>query len=360
MCSSSSFLLSATLFSSLLTGYEPSPFLCAGLRGHTLDDLRPLAYTLWNTDFLSQATSRDLAKFYSTQDYVPQGNRIDVLNISKMYLELDQVVHSELYVVDPTLSETDRDARLAEIKAHTTAIQREVIAREATKKLANQRSAAHTFLVSAISTNLQRLYQATTCPFELFEHIKTRFESNPMNNNPTVIVSYLCTVKFTDESCIDTLSVELIDQVKRYRVSMTPPSFKPLDPSTISSVDFHNHIWNYYTLCTMSDTFISDKNRDRSPTRPFIHEGNRLNGFANTHILSHHFIPSSTLNRVLQRPNPPSVLLKVFKPGSAPLCDVFASPPHELPLIAATTLAPITDEPGKLPDHLPSPVDAGD
>ncbi|RHZ25009.1 hypothetical protein DYB37_008062 [Aphanomyces astaci] len=143
----------------------------------------PLSTTsgLWptrsgKTDFLSQATSRDLAEFYSTKDYVPQGNRIDALNISKMYLELDQVEHSELYVVDPSLSETDRDARLAEIKAHTTAIQREVIAREATKKLVNQRSAAHTFLVSVIFTNLRRLYQATTCPFELFEHIKTRFE----------------------------------------------------------------------------------------------------------------------------------------------------------------------------------------
>ncbi|RHZ31396.1 hypothetical protein DYB31_013638, partial [Aphanomyces astaci] len=201
--------------------------------GTPLDDLRPLAYALWKTEFLSQATSRDLAEFYSTQDY--------------------------LYVVDPTLSETDRDARLAEIKAHTTAIQREVIAREATKKLANQRSAAHTFLVSAISTNLWRLYQVPTCPFELFEHIKTRFESNPMDNNPTVIASYLRTFKFTDESCIDTLSVELIDLVKRYRVSMTPPSFNHLDPSAISSVDYHNHIWNYYTLCAMSDTFIGDK-----------------------------------------------------------------------------------------------------
>ncbi|RHZ14430.1 hypothetical protein DYB31_008557 [Aphanomyces astaci] len=185
--------------------------------GTPLDDLRSLAYTLWKTDFLSQATSRDLAEFYSTQDYVPQEIRIDALNISKMYLELDEVEHSELYVVDPTLSETNRDARLAEIKAHTTAIQREVIAREATKKLANQRSAAHIFLVLAISTNLRRLYQATTCPFELFEHIKTRFESNPMDNNPTVIASYLRTLKFTDESCIDTLSVELVDLVKRYR-----------------------------------------------------------------------------------------------------------------------------------------------
>ncbi|ETV85573.1 hypothetical protein H257_03281 [Aphanomyces astaci] len=89
--------------------------------GTPLDDLRPLAYTLC---------------------YVPQGNRIDALNISKMYLELDQVEHSELYVVDPTLSSTDRDARLAEIKARTTANQREVIALEATKKLANQRSEA--------------------------------------------------------------------------------------------------------------------------------------------------------------------------------------------------------------------------
>ncbi|RLO10942.1 hypothetical protein DYB28_008765 [Aphanomyces astaci] len=34
---------------------------------------------------------------------------------------------------------------------------------------------------------------------------------------------------------------------------------------------------------------------------------------ANTHILSHHFVPPSTLNRVLQRPNPSSVLPKVFQ-----------------------------------------------
>ncbi|RLO12812.1 hypothetical protein DYB28_011767, partial [Aphanomyces astaci] len=217
--------------------------------GTPLDDLRPLAYTLWQNGPLVPNHVPRPAEFYSTKDYVPQGNRIDALNVSKMYLELDQVEHSELYVVDLTLSETDRDARLAEIKAHTTAIEREVIAREATTKLANQRSAAHTFLVSAISTNLRRLYQATTCPYELFEHIKTRFESNPMDNNPTIIASYLRTLKFTDESCIDTLSVELIDLVKRYRVSMTPPSFNPLDPSAISSVDYHNHIWNYYTLC---------------------------------------------------------------------------------------------------------------
>ncbi|RHY85800.1 hypothetical protein DYB35_013764 [Aphanomyces astaci] len=145
------------------------------------------------------------------------------------------------------------------MKAYTTAIQPEVIAREVTKKLANQRSAAHIFLVSAISINLRRLYQATTGPFELFEHIKTHFESNPMDNNATVIASSLCALKLTDESCIDTLSVELIDLVKCYRVSMKPPSFNPLDPSAISSVHYHNRIWNYYTLCAMSDTFIGDK-----------------------------------------------------------------------------------------------------
>ncbi|RHY29774.1 hypothetical protein DYB25_013450, partial [Aphanomyces astaci] len=152
---------------------------------------------------------------------------------------------------------SDRDARLAEIKTHMSAIQREVITREATKKLANQRSAAHTFLVSA--TSLRRLYQATTCPYELFEHIKTRFESNPMHNNPNVIASYLRTLMFTDESCINILSVELIDLVKRYRVSMTPPSLNHLDPSAISSVDYQNQIWNYYTLCAMFDTFFGDK-----------------------------------------------------------------------------------------------------
>ncbi|RHY22306.1 hypothetical protein DYB26_007431 [Aphanomyces astaci] len=115
--------------------------------------------------------------------------------------------------------------------------------RETTKKLANQRTAAHTFLVSAISTNLRRLYQATTCLFELFEHIITRFESNPMDNNPTVIASYLRTLKFTDESCFDTIFVELIDLVKRYRVSMTLPSFNPLDPSAISNCGKSNQLW---------------------------------------------------------------------------------------------------------------------
>ncbi|ETV67550.1 hypothetical protein H257_16281 [Aphanomyces astaci] len=98
----------------------------------------------------------------------------------------------------------------------------------------------------------------------------------------------------------------------------------------------------------------------RVAARPFIDEGNHLNRIANTHILSHHFLPPSALNRVLQRPNPPSVLPKVFQPGSAPLCDVFASPPQEPPLIAATTLVPITDAPGELLDHFASLVDAGD
>ncbi|RHY83413.1 hypothetical protein DYB26_000418 [Aphanomyces astaci] len=80
--------------------------------GTPFDELRPLAYTVGKTDSLTQAMSRDLSEFYSTPDHVPQRNRIDALNISKTYLELDQVEHSELYVVNPTLSETDRERRL--------------------------------------------------------------------------------------------------------------------------------------------------------------------------------------------------------------------------------------------------------
>ncbi|RQM27325.1 hypothetical protein B5M09_008625 [Aphanomyces astaci] len=63
------------------------------LVGTPLDDLRPLVYILWKADF--EATSRDVAEFYSTSDHVPQGNRFNALNISKMYLELDQVEHTD-------------------------------------------------------------------------------------------------------------------------------------------------------------------------------------------------------------------------------------------------------------------------
>ncbi|RLO04198.1 hypothetical protein DYB28_006941 [Aphanomyces astaci] len=227
--------------------------------GTPLDDLRPLAYTHWKTDFLCQATSRDLAEFYSPRTMSLKGTALMHSTLARCILS-----SIKLSTLSSTSSirlslETDHDARLAEIKADTTAIQREVIAREATKKLANQRSAAHTFLISAISTNPRCLYQATTCPSELFEHIKTRYESNPMDINPTIIASYLRTLKFSDERCIDTLSVEQIDLVKRHRVSMTPPSLNSLDSSAISSVDYNNHIWNYYTLCAMSDTCIGDK-----------------------------------------------------------------------------------------------------
>ncbi|ETV63700.1 hypothetical protein H257_19368 [Aphanomyces astaci] len=120
--------------------------------------------------------------------------------------------------------------------SHTAAIQVKAINVEAGKKLAAQCSAAHTFLVSAISVNLRRLNQTTVCPYSLFELLK-----------------------FTEESCIDTLAVELTDLVKRYRVSMTPPSFNLLDASVISSIDYDTHIWNYHTLCAMSGTFINDK-----------------------------------------------------------------------------------------------------
>ncbi|RHZ18188.1 hypothetical protein DYB26_008482, partial [Aphanomyces astaci] len=207
------------------------PFVCT-----PLDESRPLAYTLWKTDFLSQASTRDLAGFYIEPNHVPRGNRLEALKVSKTYLELDEIDNWEFYVVDISLSEYDRNLRLAEIKAHTAAIQVKAINVEAGKKLAAQCSAAHTFLVSAISVNLRRLYQTTVCPYSLFELLK-----------------------FTEESCIDTLAVELTDLVKRYRVSMTPPSFNLLDASAISSIDYDTHIWNYHTLCAMSDTFINDK-----------------------------------------------------------------------------------------------------
>ncbi|RLO06044.1 hypothetical protein DYB28_002289 [Aphanomyces astaci] len=45
------------------------PFYVQSFVGTPLDDLRSLAYSLWKTDFLSQATSRDLAEFYSTKDH---------------------------------------------------------------------------------------------------------------------------------------------------------------------------------------------------------------------------------------------------------------------------------------------------
>ncbi|RLO08277.1 hypothetical protein DYB28_003722 [Aphanomyces astaci] len=40
---------------------------------------------------------------------------------------------------------------------------------------------------------------------------------------------------------------------------MTPPFFDLLDASVISSIDYDTHIWNYHTLCAMSDIFINDK-----------------------------------------------------------------------------------------------------
>ncbi|RLO06934.1 hypothetical protein DYB28_008716, partial [Aphanomyces astaci] len=172
--------------------------------GTPLDDFRGLTYTLWKTDFLSQEASVTLlsSTLHRTAPFKVIPSKLSTLARCTSSSIKSNTLSSTLWT---RLSETDRDARLAEIKAHTTAIQREVIAHEATKKLANQPSAAHTYVVSAISTHLRRLYQATTCPYELFEHIKTRFEFNPMENNPTVVASYLRTHEFTDDGCIGTL-----------------------------------------------------------------------------------------------------------------------------------------------------------
>ncbi|RLO08555.1 hypothetical protein DYB28_000151 [Aphanomyces astaci] len=72
-----------------------------------------------------------------------------------------------------------------------------------------------------------------------------------MDNNPTVIANHLWNLKFTDDSCIDTLAVELNDHVNRYRASMTLHTFNLLDASAISSIASDTYIWTY--------AFIADK-----------------------------------------------------------------------------------------------------
>ncbi|RQM29855.1 hypothetical protein B5M09_012290, partial [Aphanomyces astaci] len=246
----------------------------------------------------------------------------------------------ELYVVDPTLSETDRDARLAEIKAHTTAIQREIIAREVTKKLANQRSAVHTFLVSAISTN----------PYELFEHIKTRFESNPMDINPTIIASYLRTLKGTDESCIDTLSVELIDLIKRYRVYMTPQLFNPLDPSANSNrLQQASALVDNGSVATIQTrTQLAGVMHAVAAPAPTPLAITQANG--SVHVMNAFTVPSYAHHDCVNHPVKSCFYCGVIN-HTLPACPTLMSD------YARNTMRPITDAPG---EHFPSPVDAGD
>ncbi|ETV63850.1 hypothetical protein H257_19218 [Aphanomyces astaci] len=91
----------------------------------------------------------------------------------------------------------------------------------------------------------------------------------------------------------------------------------------------------------------------------YIHEDSRLNGYANTHLLSHHFVPPFTINRVIQRPNPPMFCRGVPTGFCPTLRCPFISAPQSY-VFFAITLARITVEPGDLPEHFPSPVDAGD
>ncbi|RHY00842.1 hypothetical protein DYB25_010685 [Aphanomyces astaci] len=66
------------------------------------------------------------------------------------------------------------------------------------------------------------------------------------------------------------------------------------------------------TLCvlflthTVFDKHGAASQNKRIPGRAYIHEDNRLNGYAKTHLLSHHFVLPFTINRVIQRPNPPT------------------------------------------------------
>ncbi|RQM21499.1 hypothetical protein B5M09_010079 [Aphanomyces astaci] len=145
--------------------------------GTPLDESRPLAYATWKTDFLPQATIRDIMWYFTKPNHVPFEIRREALKISKEYLEVDEVDSPDFYYIDPS-SETDRAARMADIKMRTSAILAKAMNRESPKALSAQRSFAHTFLVSGISTNLRYLYHTTTCPYVLFELLTFRFETS--------------------------------------------------------------------------------------------------------------------------------------------------------------------------------------
>ncbi|RHZ01956.1 hypothetical protein DYB35_011191 [Aphanomyces astaci] len=190
--------------------------------GTPLDESRPLAYAIWKKDFLPQATTRDIMWYFTEPNHVPFEIRREALKISKEYLEVDEVDSPDFCYVDPSFSETDRAARMADIKMRTSAILAKAMDRESANALSAQRSFAHTFLVSGISTNLRYLYHTTT--FECHEQQPHRDLANHLRN-----------LKLTDDNSIDTLAVELNDLVKRYPSSMTPPTFNPSDASAISS-----------------------------------------------------------------------------------------------------------------------------
>ncbi|RQM20948.1 hypothetical protein B5M09_010186 [Aphanomyces astaci] len=203
--------------------------------GTPLNESRPLVYAIWKRNFLSQAIIRNVVGYFTEPNHDPYGIHREAIKIGKEYLEVDEVDNPDFYY--------------------------------SAKAFAAQRFFAHTLLVSGMSTNLRHLYPKTTCLNTLFELLKTRFESNAMDNNPTVIATHLPNLKFTEDSCIDTLAVELNDLVKRYRGPMTMPTFNPLDAYAISSIDYDTYIWTYHTLCAMSDAFIVEKNLSGKSSR---------------------------------------------------------------------------------------------
>ncbi|ETV82074.1 hypothetical protein H257_05589 [Aphanomyces astaci] len=211
--------------------------------GTPLNESRPLVYAIWKRNFLSQAIIRNVVGYFTEPNHDPYGIHREAIKIGK-----EPIVRPD-------------------IKVYMSAILAKSMDRKSAKAFAAQRFFAHTLLVSGMSTNLRHLYPKTTCLNTLFELLKTRFESNAMDNNPTVIATHLPNLKFTEDSCIDTLAVELNDLVKRYRGPMTMPTFNPLDAYAISSIDYDTYIWTYHTLCAMSDAFIVEKNLSGKSSR---------------------------------------------------------------------------------------------
>ncbi|RHX98293.1 hypothetical protein DYB28_013664 [Aphanomyces astaci] len=65
--------------------------------GTQLDESRPLAYAIWKTNFLSQATTGDIVGYFTEPNHIPFGIRREAVKIRKEYLEVDEVDNPDFY-----------------------------------------------------------------------------------------------------------------------------------------------------------------------------------------------------------------------------------------------------------------------